>query len=74
MLPVIRGKDLVTFLEKSGFTIIRQKGSHVRMKSDDGRYTTIPVHTGDSSYELCHHYHREDANVDTLRNNTHNSG
>ena len=48
MLPVIRGKDLITFLEKFGFTIIRQKGSHVRMKSDDGRYTTIPVHTGES--------------------------
>ena len=47
MLPVIRGKDLVAFLEKLGFVIIRQKGSHVRMKSDDGRYTTIPVHTGE---------------------------
>lgn len=45
MLPVIRGKDLITFLEKLGFVIIRQKGSHVRMKSDDGRYTTIPVHS-----------------------------
>jgi hypothetical protein len=30
--------------------------------------------SGDSSDELCHHYAREDANVDTLRNNTHNSG
>ncbi|OPX73259.1 MAG: YcfA-like protein [Methanoregulaceae archaeon PtaB.Bin108] len=47
MLPVIRGKDLITFLEKLGFVIIRQKGSHVRMKSDDGRYTTIPVHSGE---------------------------
>jgi len=47
MLPVIRGKDLITFLEKLGFVIIRQKGSHVRMKSDDGRYTTIHVHTGE---------------------------
>jgi len=46
MLPVIKGKDLVTFLETLGFTIIRQKGSHVRMKSDDGRYTTVPVHSG----------------------------
>ena len=47
MLPVIRGKDLVGFLEKHGFVIIRQKGSHVRMKSDDGRFATIPVHTGE---------------------------
>jgi predicted RNA binding protein YcfA (HicA-like mRNA interferase family) len=47
MLPVIRGKDLITFLEKRGFVIIRRKGSHVRMKSEDGRYSTIPVHTGE---------------------------
>jgi predicted RNA binding protein YcfA (HicA-like mRNA interferase family) len=47
MLPIIRGKNLVTFLEKLGFTIIRQRGSHVRMKSDDGRYTSIPVHSGE---------------------------
>ncbi len=47
MLPVIKGKDLVTFLETLGFTIIRQRGSHVRMKSDDGRYTSVPVHSGE---------------------------
>jgi len=47
MLPVIRGKDLVAFLETLGFTVIRQRGSHVRMKSDDGRYTTVPVHSSE---------------------------
>ena len=47
MLPVIKGKDLVTFLETLGFTTIRQKGSHVRLKSDDGRYTSVPVHSGE---------------------------
>jgi predicted RNA binding protein YcfA (HicA-like mRNA interferase family) len=47
MLPVIKGKDLVTFLGTLGFTVIRQKGSHIRLKSDDGRYTTVPVHSGE---------------------------
>ena len=47
MLPVIRGKELVAFLETLGFTVIRQKGSHMRMKSEDGRYTTVPVHGGE---------------------------
>jgi len=47
MLPVIKGKDFVAFLETLGFTVIRQRGSHVRMKSDDGRYTTVPVHSGE---------------------------
>jgi len=47
MLPVIPGKELIAFLEHTGFSIIRQKGSHVRMKSDDGRYTTVPIHAGE---------------------------
>ena len=47
MLPVIKGKDLVAFLETLGFTVIRQRGSHVRMKSDDGRYSSVPVHSGE---------------------------
>ena len=47
MLPVIKGKDLVAFLETLGFTVIRQRGSHVRMKSDDGRLTSVPVHRGE---------------------------
>ena len=47
MLPVIKGKDLVAFLETIGFMVIRQKGSHVRMKSGDGRFTTVPLHSGE---------------------------
>jgi len=47
MLPVIKGKDLVALLETLGFTVIRQRGSHVRMKSDDGRYTSVPVHSSE---------------------------
>jgi predicted RNA binding protein YcfA (HicA-like mRNA interferase family) len=47
MLPVIKGKELVAFLNTLGFSVVRQKGSHVRMMSVDGRYTTVPVHTGE---------------------------
>jgi predicted RNA binding protein YcfA (HicA-like mRNA interferase family) len=47
MLPVIKGKDLIAFPETPDFTVIRQRGSHVRMKSDDGRYTTVPVHSSE---------------------------
>ena len=47
MLPVLKGKDLVAFLETIGFTRVRQRGSHVRMKSDDGRITSVPVHSGE---------------------------
>jgi predicted RNA binding protein YcfA (HicA-like mRNA interferase family) len=43
-LPPISGKELVSFLKKIGYKIIRIKGSHVRLKSEDGKYTTVPIH------------------------------
>ena len=42
--PAIKGKDFINFLESIGFRITRTKGSHVRLRSEDGRATTIPVH------------------------------
>jgi len=43
-LPVIKARELVKFLESMGFRITRTKGSHVRLRSEDGRVTTVPVH------------------------------
>jgi len=43
-LPVIKGRQLVIFLESLGFRVIRTKGSHVRLRSEDGQVTTVPVH------------------------------
>ncbi|MBN2754760.1 MAG: type II toxin-antitoxin system HicA family toxin [Candidatus Goldbacteria bacterium] len=45
-LPVISGKDLIKLLNKLGFTVTRQKGSHARLKHHDGRVTTVPIHRG----------------------------
>ena len=45
-LPVLRASELVRALEKAGFQVVRQKGSHVRMKHPDGRVVTVPVHSG----------------------------
>jgi len=45
-LPVLKGREFVKFLESIGFKVIRTKGSHVRLKSEDGRVTTVPVHEG----------------------------
>jgi predicted RNA binding protein YcfA (HicA-like mRNA interferase family) len=32
-------------LEKQGFVVDRQKGSHRFYKHNDGRATTVPIHT-----------------------------
>lgn len=43
-LPIVSGQETIRALEKIGFQIVRQKGSHVRMKHEDNRVVTIPVH------------------------------
>ena len=45
-LPILTGVELIKILEKVGFKIIRQKGSHVFLKHQDNRTTIIPVHKG----------------------------
>lgn len=45
-LPVLTGKDLIKILNKIGFNVIRTKGSHIRLKHQDGRVTTVPIHKG----------------------------
>ncbi len=43
-LPLIKGRELVKFLESLGFMVIRTKGTHVRLRFEDGGVTTVPVH------------------------------
>ena len=46
-LSPIRGKDLVSILEKLGFVKVHQKGSHARLEHSDGRKTSVPLHSGE---------------------------
>jgi len=44
-LPVLSGERLVKVLERAGWTTVRQRGSHVRMKHPDRRVSlTVPLH------------------------------
>jgi len=45
-LPALRGREVIKALKNGGFHIVRQRGSHVRMKHPDGRVVTVPVHSG----------------------------
>ena len=47
-LPVVSGKELVNALEKVGFVVVRQKGSHISLQkiTGEGTYrTVVPLHT-----------------------------
>jgi len=45
-LPVVSGKDTIKKLEKIGYKIVREKSSHVRLKSLDilHKPITVPLH------------------------------
>ena len=45
-IPVIDAATFEKLLFNLGFKIVRQKGSHVFYRHEDGRYTTLPHHKG----------------------------
>ena len=46
-LPAFSGKRVVKALQKAGFQVMRQKGSHIYLKHPDGRATVVPIHKGE---------------------------
>ena len=45
-LPILKSREVIAALERAGFVVVRQKGSHVRLQHEDGRVVTVPVHPG----------------------------
>jgi predicted RNA binding protein YcfA (HicA-like mRNA interferase family) len=45
-LPIISFDQMDKLLKRWGFSAVRQKGSHVFYRHDDGRTTTVPRHKG----------------------------
>lgn len=46
-LPVVSGEDLIRALRKFGYEIVRQKGSHVRLRNEPQPRrlpVTVPLH------------------------------
>ena len=43
-LPLLSGKQIVRTLERLGFAEVHRKGSHVKMKHEDGRMIVFPFH------------------------------
>jgi len=46
--PRITGSELVSALAKSGFAIVRIRGSHHFLRHEDGRSTVVPIHSGET--------------------------
>jgi predicted RNA binding protein YcfA (HicA-like mRNA interferase family) len=43
--PAPTGMELIKALKKSGFDVIRVRGSHHFLRHADGRCTVVPVHS-----------------------------
>jgi predicted RNA binding protein YcfA (HicA-like mRNA interferase family) len=46
-LPVVSGAELIAALERVGYRVVRQRGSHVRLRADGGtrrKPVTVPLH------------------------------
>ena len=43
-IPVLSGKELIKALERNGFQIVRQKGSHVSLRKGEFR-TVVPLYS-----------------------------
>jgi predicted RNA binding protein YcfA (HicA-like mRNA interferase family) len=45
-VPVLTPRDVVALLEALGFREVRLRGSYKQSRHQDGRSTTVPVHSG----------------------------
>jgi predicted RNA binding protein YcfA (HicA-like mRNA interferase family) len=45
-IPVLKPSEVSAILERLGFTVTRQRGSHKQFRHPDGRGTTVPFHKG----------------------------
>jgi predicted RNA binding protein YcfA (HicA-like mRNA interferase family) len=45
-LPRITAAEVIKVLERAGFLLVRQSGSHKIYKNNEGKRVTVPYHTG----------------------------
>lgn len=46
-LPVCTSKEVVRVLEKAGWSVVRQRGSHAYLRREHGGLVVVPMHSKD---------------------------
>jgi predicted RNA binding protein YcfA (HicA-like mRNA interferase family) len=46
LLPRMTAREIISIVEKRGFSLVRQSGSHKIYKNKQGKRLTIPFHAG----------------------------
>lgn len=62
-LPLLSGRQLMRALQRLGFIEVARKGSHVKMKHEDGRMIVFPFHDEIDRFTLRGAL--QDAEIDT---------
>ena len=52
ILPLLSGRQILAALTRLGFVEVHRKGSHVKMKHEDGRVIVFPFHDEVDRYTL----------------------
>ena len=52
-LPILKPRQVIAALEKTGFRSVRQRGSHVQLKRGN-LLVTVPIHPGDLNPHVLH--------------------
>ncbi|MDA0987995.1 MAG: type II toxin-antitoxin system HicA family toxin [Chloroflexi bacterium] len=47
-IPALSGGQIIRALERAGFTVTRQRGSHIFLDHPDSRATVVPIHGNES--------------------------
>lgn len=45
-IPPLLARRVIKALQKLGFEVVGQRGSHVKLRHDDGRMVVVPDHGG----------------------------
>ena len=51
-LPLLSGREVLAALTRLGFAELHRKGSHVKMRHEDGRVIVFPFHDEVDRYTL----------------------
>lgn len=51
-LPLLSGRQIVRTLERMAFVEVHRRGSHVKMRHEDGRMIVFPFHDEVDRYTL----------------------
>jgi predicted RNA binding protein YcfA (HicA-like mRNA interferase family) len=43
-LPMVSGKETVQALQRAGFAVISTRGSHQKLRHEEGRVVIVPLH------------------------------